>query len=134
MDIRHNKNFGEVILYNKNITLEEILNTISTKHMQEDRQARYNNAISLLDKDDYIEHIFLVDKMHPSGKELHCVTHSGIIFILNERKFREGIPCLITIFLARRNQIIRLYKPFGLCVDTYTLNKCDYYIENGLNI
>ena len=134
MNIKENKNFQEVKLYSEKIELDKILELNKTEHMKKDRQIRLNTAISLLDKDDYIEHVFLVDKNHPEGKELHCVTHSGIIFILNERKYLKGVPCLITIFLARRNQIIRLYEPFNLKVSKYTLNKCEYYITNHLNI
>lgn len=88
----------------------------------------------MLDKNDYIENIFLVDKKHPEGKELHCMTHSGMIFILNERKYLQNIPCFITVFLARRNQILRLCKPFNIYVDEYTLKKCDYYKKNNLNV
>jgi hypothetical protein len=75
-----------------------------------------------------------LDKNHPAGKELHCVTHSGIIFILNERKYELNIPCLITILLARPNQVKRLYEPFGIKISNYTYQKTQYYILNNLNI
>ena len=135
MKIEENKNFQEVKLYSEKIELDKILELNKTEHMKKDRQIRLNTAISLLDKDDYIEHTFLVDKNHKDGKELHCVTHkSGIIFILNEEKFKNNKPCFITIFLARPNQIKRLYEPFNFNVNEETLRKCNFYIKNNLNI
>lgn len=132
MNIKNNKNFASVELC-KNINLKEILNLVYTQHFKEERQKRNNIALNELDKDDYIEHTFLIDKNHPAGKELHCVTHSGIIFILNEQKYKNKKPCLITIFLARPNQIIRLYEKFNFQVSEYTLKKCTYYVKNKMN-
>lgn len=60
-----------------------------------------------------IEHCFLVDKGHKDGKEIHCVTNDGIIFILNQKKYETGMPSLITYFLARQNQVKRLYDVLG---------------------
>lgn len=135
MNIIENKNFLSISIYDKNLKLYEILNSIQTKHFSKKRKQRFDNALIYLEKDDYIEHTFLVDKNHKDGKELHCVTHkSGIIFILNEEKFKNNKPCFITIFLARPNQIKRLYEPFNFNVNEETLRKCNFYIKNNLNI
>ena len=127
MNIIENKNFLSISIYDKNLKLYEILNSIQTKHFSKKRKQRFDNALIYLEKDDYIEHTFLVDKNHKDGKELHCVTHkSGIIFILNEEKFKNNKPCFITIFLARPNQIKRLYEPFNFNVNEETLRKCNF--------
>lgn len=135
MNINENKNFLSVEIYERNLTIDEILNTIQTKHFSKKRKKRFENALNYLEKDDYIEHTFLVDKNHPDGKELHCVTYkSGLIFILNEQKFKNHEPCFITIFLSRPNQIQRLYEPFNFEINKDTLKKCNFYINNNLNI
>lgn len=133
MTLEENKNFASIALYYKDIGLNEILSLMETVHFNSERQARFQTTIDLLDENDYIEHVFLINKNHPAGPELHCVTHSGIIFILNQYKYENNNPCLITILLARPNQIKRLYDPFGFKIDEYTLNKTRYYIENHLN-
>ena len=104
MELKDNKNFKSIELY-ETLLLENILNTLKTEHLKESRQERLNKAITLLDDNDYIEHTFLIDKGHIDGKELHSITHSGIIFILNEQKYKSNIPCFITVLLARPNQI-----------------------------
>lgn len=126
MTLKENDRFFDIQIYNT-IPLDKILNTIKTQHLKEERQQRLNFAISLLDTNDFTEHTFLIDKHHQAGCELHNVTHSGIIFILNQRKFENDLPCFITVFIARPNQIFRLYEAFNIQIDNYTLQKCLTY-------
>lgn len=132
MNLKENNRFFNTQIY-QTIPLDKILNTIKTQHLKEERQKRFNFALSLLDINDYTEHTFLIDKRHPAGCELHSITHSGIIFILNQRKFKNNLPCFITVFIARPNQIFRLYNAFDIQLDNYTLQKCLIYEKLGYN-
>lgn len=132
MTIKENDKFFDIQIYNT-ISLDKILKSIKTKHLSYSRQQRLDFALSLLDTNDYVEYTFLIDKNHPEGNELHNVTHSGIIFILNQRKYENNLPCFITIFIARPNQIYRLYKAFDIQMSDYTLQKCLFYEKLGYN-
>lgn len=132
MNLIENKNFKSIEIY-ETLNLKDVLNTLKTEHLKDKRKERLDLAISLLDNNDYIEYTFLIDKNHIEGKELHCITHSGIIFILNEYKYNNNIPCFITVLLARPNQIKRLYEPFNLHISNYTLKKTKFYIYNNMN-
>ena len=104
-------------------TLEELLKFGSTQHFSDDRQKRRNVALNrLLDKDDYLVCIMSVDHGHPDGLELHCITHSGLIFILSEFKYNLKLPCVITILNAREKQLTR-YGSENFQPDEYTLQK-----------
>ena len=48
---------------------------------------------------------FLVDKGHPMGAEVHCVTDTGLIIVYNATSKK-----LVTKLIARPNQIKRLYE------------------------
>ena len=87
MTIKENDKFFNIQIY-QTIPLNEILNTVKTRHLKEERQKRLDFAISLLDANDYTKHTFLIDKHHPAGCELHNITHSGIIFILNQKNLK----------------------------------------------
>ncbi len=132
MNLENNRNFFDIQIY-PIISLDEILRSAKTWHLTEERQERLDFAISLLDSNDYVEHTFLIDKNHKNGCELHNVTHSGIIFILNQWKYENNRPCFITVFIARPNQIARLYWHFGFAIDDYTLQKCLMYEKLGYN-
>ena len=114
-------------------TLEELLRFGSTEHFTDDRQKRRSAVLNrLLDKDDYLVCIMSVDHGHPDGLELHCITHSGLIFILNEFKYNLKLPCIITILNARVNQLTR-YGSEHFQPDAYTLQKCREHEANGDN-
>lgn len=132
MKLQDNHNFYGIKLY-KTIPLDIILKSVKTKHLNYSRQRRLYFALSLLNTNDYTEHTFLIDKHHPDGNELHNVTHSGIIFILNQRKFKSNLPCFITVLIARPNQITRLYDIFDIQISNYTLQKCLFYEKMGYN-
>lgn len=126
--------------YEGNISLENLIENIRpTKHMENERIYRYNDALDYLDEDDEIEKVFIVDKNHPEGEELHCITHSGIVFVLNRRKHEAYIHRknetrsyngLITILFARVRQLER----YGYKFSDYTRRKAVQYERDGLNI
>lgn len=108
MTTKENDNFLDVKPY-RFIPLKVIYEQKLTRHANFERLARLKlagklNAFSGIDK------VFLVDKGHEDGKEIHCVSRRGIIFILNEQKFLHNKSCLITVQIARTNQVLRLYK------------------------
>ena len=104
-------------------TLQELLKLSPTKHFSVDRKKRRDEALNrLLDKDDYLVCVMCVDHGHPDGLELHCITHSGLIFVLNEFKFNIGLPCVVTILNSRVNQLTR-YGKENYVPDEYTLQK-----------
>lgn len=86
-----------------------------TEHFISKRLERYQAylELGLLDDKRFIEG-FLVDKEHPDGNELHCITRSAIIFIFNENTLR-----LITIKGARGGQIVRYYKELEQKIPLY---------------
>ncbi len=81
-----------------------------------------------------VDAVFLVDKGHKDGKELHCVTKRGIIFILNEQKYINNGYGFITALIARPNQVKRLYRDVGMICPKYILGFCNKYVDNGWNI
>lgn len=123
--------FEVVREYEKNISLKELLGIQPTEHMRQFRQERYDAAVKCLDENDYVEKIFVVDRGHFDGDEIHCITHSGIVFILNRLKYEcSSLMCLITILIARPHQLER----YGYPVSEYTRNKALSHREQGLNI
>ncbi len=143
MNVFENENFLEVIQYN-NLKIEDILSACQTEHLSSERQERFELALRLnrtyegkgknkTSRQTEIDKVFLVDKGHEAGKELHCVTKKGVIFILNERKYLKGYGALITALLARRNQVKRLYKACNLTVPESILERCAIYEAKGYN-
>lgn len=57
MTIKENNKFFNIQIY-RTIPLNEILNTVETKHLKEERQQRLDFAIPLLDTNDYTEYTF----------------------------------------------------------------------------
>lgn len=118
--------------YEQSISLEELVeNAIFTKHMKKERPYRYDDALDCLDTDDMIEKVFVVDTGHKDGEELHCITHSGIVFILNRKKHEEkAYSGLVTILIARVGQLERYRYKFS----EYTRRKAILHEREGLNI
>lgn len=133
MTIAENKNFVSVSLYDICLPFYMIVEWGKTLHMNNERQRRISYAFRCLEKYDHIIATFLVDKNHPAGKELHCVTKSGVIFILNERKFKEKRPCFITALIARPNQVARLYEHCGMEAPEAVLRKCEKNVKRHFN-
>ncbi|MBE6876355.1 MAG: hypothetical protein E7496_06485 [Ruminococcus sp.] len=117
-----------------NFELDDIIKAEPTQHFSIERQKRRDEALNrLLDKDDYLDCVMSVDRGHPEGCELHCITHSGLIFVLNEDKFLiTDQPCLITILNARVGQLVR-YGSENYQPDEYTLQKGREHEKNGDN-
>ena len=118
--------------YDKNISLDKLLDNVKpTKHMEKERLDRYDDVLSCLDEDDSIEKVFVVDTGHKDGEELHCITHSGIIFILNRKKHETvSYSGLVTILIARVGQLER----YGYRFSEYTRRKAIMHEREGLNI
>lgn len=127
----NNKNFISVESYGL-IRKDYILSANATKHLNE-RSVRLAKAFEL-DANSVIDHCFLVDKGHRDGKEIHCVSSNGIIYILNRDKFLSNRNALITALIARPNQVKRLYRECNLFADKSILDKCYTYERLGYNL
>lgn len=92
--------------YTKSVTLL-IDHSHHSRHFQRDRLTRYHKILSV-EKFPVIDSAFLVDKNHDKGKEIHCVSTHGIIYIYNQNSRK-----LVTMIIARPNQIKRLYESCG---------------------
>lgn len=92
--------------YDKSVTLL-IEHSKKSRHFQNDRIARYHKILSL-EKIPVIDKSFLVDNGHEKGMEIHCVSTHGIIYIYNQKSRK-----LVTMIIARPNQIKRLYESCG---------------------
>lgn len=137
LTIKQNKNFTKVILYEQPVLIEQILKEKKTRHFNEERNKRFDISISLNETNvgqAEIDKVFVVDKGHIDGEELHCVSKNGIIFILNKRKYEKHINSFITILIARPNQIKRLYDECNLKVDKDIMNCAKEHINMGYNM
>lgn len=132
MNINQNENFKTVEHY-PNLKLIDVWKLAKTQHATE-RNDRRERVLSHIQQTTRIEHCFLVDKGHKDGKEIHCVTNDGIIFILNQKKYETGMPSLITYFLARQNQVKRLYDVLGYKMSDRLWKACLGYWRNGENV
>lgn len=126
-------NFLSVEKYFRNVSLEEILSEQITKHLQETRLERVIETYKILSDGDRVFYTFLVDKGHTDGKELHCVTRNGIILILNVGKFVRKEHSLITILIARPNQVQRLFDSCNMYTPKSVINKCIEHQRLRLN-
>lgn len=129
MTIKENKNFGEVKIYNNLLTIDNILNIKTTNHLKE----RLNRLLIFdnLNNELKVDKIFVVDKFHRNGLELHCVLNKGIIIIINKNKYELYNSGMITILFARPNQVIRLYSSCGLKCPSYIINYCKDNVKKG---
>lgn len=137
MNVKQNRNFVSVKRY-RHILIKDILSACHTLHMDAERKERIDLAVKLnqyiLDgKQAEVDAVFLIDKGHKDGKELHCVTKRGIIFILNESKYIKHENSFITALIARPNQVKRLYNDVGLKASQDILDKCERNQIAGLN-
>lgn len=139
MQITDNRNFKAVSVYKKDINIDELVKLSKSEHLSAERLERFERAVAL---NQYptgnmaqanVDKIFLVDKGHKDGVELHCVTKRGIIFILNEGKYLRGVNSLITVLIGRPNQIKRLYKHCGLYVSNSIIDLARINQANGEN-
>ena len=131
MKITENEKFKSVSLYPKTISSEDLKSAGASLHM-DDRSGRKKLAEEL-ESDIEIDEIFLVDKGHANGSELHVVTKGGIIYILNNLKYQLGMNSLVTILFPRPNQVQRLYEACNLDVPEDLAQNCVRNIKKGFN-
>lgn len=138
MNIEENLNFKSVELFDEEIDTNILLKNYGfTGHARYERTERVDEALELNKTDGRqasFDRIFRVDKGHPDGIELHCVTKNGIIFIVNEEKFRNWEGCIVTVLFARVNQAERLYKAAKIKFPEPIRKKCEEWEERGLNL
>lgn len=141
MTTKDNKSFVSVKEFYMPLSIEDIKGQLPTEHLSEERQNRIDFAFKLnrvYAKDKSFvqaeaDKVFLVDKGHKDGKEIHFVTKKGIIFILNEQKFLYGKNSFVTVLLGRPNQIKRLYEACNLVVSENIIDYCRMYQQKGYN-
>lgn len=132
MNVKENKNFKSVSLYTLPLNVEELKKAGKTFHMN-NRNKRLDKVLEI-EREIVINRTFIVDKGHKDGQELHIVTENGIIFIYNFMKlFLHSQNALITILIARPNQIKRLYEACNLTVNQNIIDKSIEHIKMGLN-
>lgn len=78
---------------------------MTSKHYKTERYKREKFIEEYLGGDGKVVDTFIVDKMHPNGKEVHEIRDNGLIIIYNKDTGK-----LCTKLLARKNQIKRLYQ------------------------
>lgn len=137
MTVKENSNFVSVEDYGW-LDIKDIVKSVLTIHLRdEQRLQRIRYAVDYNKDEDgkqaEIEKVFLVDKGHEAGKELHCITKKGLIFILNERKFKGGLPCFITILFPRPNQLKRLYEAIGEEAPKNLVKLCHEFVDLDLH-
>ena len=94
-------------------TIEQIKNLVQTIHLEDERKTRIDMSFSE-SNNARIERVFLVEKGHRDGLEIHIVLNDATIFIINNDSRK-----LITILFARPEQIERLYR---ICNETSNTN------------
>ena len=131
MNISENKNFKSVSVYN-GISRDDLKSCGKSFHMN-DRDNRMS-VVRSLEKTPIINRCFLVDKGHKNGQELHVVTNGGMIYIYNFMKlFYRQNNALVTVLIARPNQIKRLYEACNLMVDNAIMENARMHSRMKLN-
>lgn len=138
MNTDDNPNFKSVELFDEEIDINILKETNGfSEHASSERAERFQKAFELNEIDGEqasFDRIFRVDKGHPGGPELHCVTKNGIIFILNEAKYRKRENCIVTVLFARVNQAERLYKAVNIEFPKPIRKKCKEWVRHELNL
>lgn len=129
MNTKQNPNFISVEEYGEKINIARITRT---DHAAKERNARIKAALECVG-DATIDSVFLVDKGHPDGPELHCVLTNAMIVILNRGKYENGRPCLITVLFGRPNQVKRLYEAVGKRCPKEIVDCAVEFVEKGMN-
>lgn len=88
-----------------------------TKHYNNERYNREKFIKKRLHGDGKIIDSFIVDRNHPMGKEIHCVTDTGLIIVYNACSKK-----LVTKLIARPQQLKNLYQNDNRKVPKYLLN------------
>ena len=110
--------------YYPNVELADLLNNKYSLHLKQDRFERLTKVFENIFFDE-IDQVFLVDKNHINGKELHVVTKNAVLLIFNAKSMK-----LITVFRPRMKQVERLYKKSKLDVPMEIIRKTiDYGVR-----
>ena len=137
MNIRSNSNFKSVDLFDGEIDIYTLIKQPDfTIHASSERSERFRKALELNETNgiqEPFDRIFRVDKKHEDGIELHCVTKNGIIYILNEDKFKNQENYIVTVLFARVNQAKRLYDAVRIELPEQIRKKCEEFEKNGYN-
>lgn len=72
---------------------------------------------------------FAVDKGHKDGSEIHIVTSTGLIVVFNRNSHK-----MVTILIARPNQISRYYDMVGRKAPEWLLNIAYEHFELGYHL
>jgi len=126
MTINQNKSFKSVRELSDIESLGYYNSYETTNHLS-DRFSRWSKAI-VIGNDAKLNKGFIVDKGHEKGAEIHLVTTSGCIFVYNKKSRK-----LITVLIARVNQVKRLYTHCGLFAPQGILNNCILNSRKQLN-
>lgn len=128
--------FLSVKEYGLSIKIEEVIRMSFSGHAVEERTNRFRTAKRMNKHNGTqspIVDVFLVDRGHKDGPELHCVTQRSIIYILNERKYKERFHPVITVLFARPAQVKRLYYTVGRKVPSKILYFSQRWLDTGAN-
>lgn len=95
-------------------------------HFAEERKARIN-LVKAIGIGDFLN-AFLVDCGHKNGPEIHIITDTGLILVLNKET-----KVLATILIARPGQIRRYYQAIGKRPEETVLAQCSMNCAKGFN-
>ena len=121
--------FKSVKVFDGKISLMDIyLGSEFSKHADKERHDEIFKSIEL-NGDAKINAVFLVDKEHKNGLEIHVITEAAIIFIINYKTRK-----LITTKNARVGQLEQYYAPCGLVCPQSIIDKAQNNFESGNNL
>jgi len=136
MKISENDNFKFVQRLSYALVTDDTIKDIRrvSAHMAKNDRTNRRAVAASLDKKAHVVACFLVDKGHKDGQEVHVVTNNGIIYVFNHMKlFLGAYNALVTILIARPNQVQRLFEACNMTVDEAIIAKCIEHQAQGLN-
>lgn len=98
-----------------------------TAHIKTERSERLKKIEKNIGRGSVI-HMFYVDKNHPNGPEIHIVTSTGLIYILNYYTHK-----FVSVLIARPNQIIRLFSAIQLKTPNNLIQIASQHQSQGMN-
>lgn len=129
--------FGWDVTRGPDISVETVIFQGNTYHMEHYRKKRLEQAIAcnvnMRGKQSPVVSVFRVDRGHPDGVELHCVTGRGLLFVLNEGKYSRGEDSLVTVLFPRVPQVRRLYRAVGRDMPGDLVKQCRRWEHMGTN-
>lgn len=126
-----NSNFKSICVYD-GINEDDLKKYVNSFHAAKRRDRM--NVVKSLESNPVIDRCFVVDKGHRNGSELHAVTKGGMIYIYNLMKLFSKLDyALVTVLIARPNQIRRLYEACNLTVDKGIIDNARIHTKMNLN-